>query len=40
MAKAMLPPGASDKEVAGLYLLDRGYRSGALFNRIVAVGGD
>jgi hypothetical protein len=40
MAQAMLPPKASDQEVAGLYLLDRGYRSGALFNRIVAVGGD
>jgi hypothetical protein len=40
MAKAMLPSGPTNKEVAGLYLLDRGYRSGALFNRIVTVGGD
>jgi hypothetical protein len=34
-AGAMLPP-----EQAGLYLLDRGYRSAGLFNQIVAAGGD
>lgn len=34
-ASQMLP-----SEAAGLYLLDRGYRSAALFNQIVAVGGD
>lgn len=34
-AGAMLP-----QEEAGLYLLDRGYRSARLFNQIVAAGGD
>jgi hypothetical protein len=34
-AGAMLP-----QEQAGLYLLDRGYRSAGLFNQIVAAGGD
>jgi hypothetical protein len=34
-AGAMLP-----QEAAGLYLLDRGYRSAKLFNQIVAAGGD
>jgi len=34
-ASDMLP-----QEQAGLYLLDRGYRSAALFNQIVAAGGD